>query len=558
MASSAGSKIAIKNGAGMSCPTSRLFLLVGALCFISPLNGCVVQPDGPKQPGEVVAQEVPRETDTVPLSSSHHRTTIAPTYPSQKSNSQPMGAHVGGKTAGSGSGSGTASGSSSGSGSGSGTASGSSAGNGSGSGTASGSSAGNGSGSGTASGSSSGSGSGSRTASGSSSGSGSGSGAAGAKQSTAKGEVDGAGKATGKSAKEFFSETSPPTSATSGSTTTAPGNQPATTPSKELDFSKVVPTDAPLPNSKPLKNTGDGAAKLVLPFRGCWRQIDCNLFNTADFSLGGYSQRYLIFNEGQGEMRVYCGFGESAKQRIAIRYRFISKGDGLLSIEPASSAAAALELIPNGASPPTSLTATVRWSLSPDGTVMVLSGKQYRRVSGSEGQAFATGEKMTNMPVAAAKSTPTLFALPWIGGDTLIIFDSGQSAESRSNALSALRTAFREQLQGRRALLISLNSELPLTWAAAGTSLLMKQVATAESSAAQPLTTSHLSDLFRNVPSPPARILIIIGGSLRPSDITDLMQKCTWTCPVDVVVAGSAVSDEWRKLASATGGKVAP
>ena len=516
MASSDGSKIAIKNGAGMSCPTSRLFLLVGALCFISPLNGCVVQPDGPKQPSEVVAQEVPRETDTVPLSSSHHRTTIAPTYPSQKSNSQPMGAHVGGKTAGSGSGSGTASGSSS------------------------------------------GSGSGSRTASGSSSGSGSGSGAAGAKQSTAKGEVDGAGKATGKSAKEFFSETSPPTSATSGSTTTAPGNQPATTPSKELDFSKVVPTDAPLPNSKPLKNTGDGDAKLVLPFRGCWRQIDCNLFNTADFSLGGYSQRYLIFNEGQGEMRVYCGFGESAKQRIAIRYRFISKGDGLLSIEPASSAAAALELIPNGASPPTSLTATVRWSLSPDGTVMVLSGKQYRRVSGSEGQAFATGEKMTNMPVAAAKSTPTLFALPWIGGDTLIIFDSGQSAESRSNALSALRTAFREQLQGRRALLISLNSELPLTWAASGTALLMKQVATAESSAAQPLTTSHLSDLFRNVPSPPARILIIIGGSLRPSDITDLMQKCTWTCPVDVVVAGSALSDEWRKLASATGGKVAP
>ena len=165
---------------------------------------------------------------------------------------------------------------------------------------------------------------------------------------------------------------------------------------------------------------------------------------------------------------------------------------------------------------------------------------------------------MTNMPVAAAKSTPTLFALPWIGGDTLIIFDSGQSAESRSNALSTLRTAFREQLQGRRALLISLNSELPLTWAAAGTALLMKQVATAESSAAQPLTTSHLSDLFRNVPSPPARILIIIGGSLRPSDITDLMQKCTWTCPVDVVVAGSAVSDEWRKLASATGGKFAP
>lgn len=115
--------------------------------------------------------------------------------------------------------------------------------------------------------------------------------------------------------------------------------------------------------------------------------------NAADFALGGYSQRYLMFNEGQGEMRVYCGFGDSAKQRIAIRYRFISKGDGLMSIEPAPGAAAALELIPTGATPPTSLTANVTWTLTPDGARMILSGKNYVRVSDSEGRAFATGEK---------------------------------------------------------------------------------------------------------------------------------------------------------------------
>jgi hypothetical protein len=369
--------------------------------------------------------------------------------------------------------------------------------------------------------------------------------------------VDGAGKANGKSSKDFFSETPPAAAAAAGSATTKPTNQTATTASKELDFSKVAPTEAPLPNSKPIKEDGS-AAILVLPFRGCWRQVDCDEMNSADFAIGGYSQRYLMFNEGQGEMRVYCGFGESAKQRIAIRYRFISKGDGLMSIEPAPGASAALELIPTGATPPISLTANVTWTLAPDGARMMLSGKNYVRVSDSEGRAFATGEKISSMPVAAAKSTTTLFALPWIEGDTLIIFDSGQSAESRSNALNALRNAFREQLQGRRAILISLNSDLPLNWAAVGTSLLMKQVATAESSAAQPLTTSRLSDLFRNVPSIPTRILVISGSGFGPNDIADLMKKRTWTCPVDVVVTGNAMADEWRKLASASGGKVAP
>jgi hypothetical protein len=64
--------------------------------------------------------------------------------------------------------------------------------------------------------------------------------------------------------------------------------------------------------------------------------------------------------------------------------------------------------------------------------------------------------------------------------------------------------------------------------------------------------------LFRNVPSIPTRILIISGSGFSPSDIADLMKKRTWTCPVDVVVTSSAVADEWRKLASASGGKVAP
>ena len=79
-----------------------------------------------------------------------------------------------------------------------------------------------------------------------------------------------------------------------------------------------------------------------------------------------------------------------------------------------------------------------------------------------------------------------------------------------------------------------------------------------EISASQPLTTSRLSDLIRNVPSIPTRILIISGSGFGPNEIADLMKKRTWTCPVDVVVTGSTVADEWRKLASASGGKVAP
>lgn len=375
-------------------------------------------------------------------------------------------------------------------------------------------------------------------------------------QSVAKGEVEVAGKAKRKSAKDFFSETPPPPTEPAGSTTTAPANQPAKTASKELDFSKVAPTEAPLPNSKPSKDTDAGAAKLVLPFRGCWRQVDCDAMNAADFALGGYSQRYLMFNEGQGEMRVYCGFGDSAKQRIAIRYRFISKGDGLMTIEPAPGAADALELIPAGATPPTSMNANVTWTLTPDGAGMKLSGKNYVRVSDREGRAFATGGKVSSMPPKL--STPILFALPWIEGDTLIIFDSGLPAESGSNALSALRNSFREQSQGRRAILLSPNSTLPLTWESAGTATLMKQVATAESSAAQPLTTSRLSDLFRNVPSIPTRIFVISGSGFLPNDIADLMKKRNWTCPVDVETTGSATKDEWRIFADKTGGKMSP
>ncbi len=375
-------------------------------------------------------------------------------------------------------------------------------------------------------------------------------------QTVAKGEVEVAGKAKRKSAKDFFSETPPPPPEPASSKTTAPANQPATTPSKNLDFSEVAPTEAPLPNSKPSKETDAGAVKLVLPFRGCWRQVDCDAMNAADFALGGYSQRYLIFNEGQGEMRVYCGFGDSAKQRIAIRYRFISKGDGLMTIEPAQGAADALELIPAGATPPTSMTANVTWTLTPDGAGMKLSGKNYVRVSDGEGRAFSTGEKVTIMPPKL--STPTLFALSWIEGDTLIIFDSSLDAESRSNSLSELRNSFREQAQGRRAILLSPNSTLPLTWEKAGTATLMKQVATAESSGSTPLTTSRLGDFFRSVPSTPMRILIIAKGSLRPSDIADLMEKRTWTCPVDVAANGSATKDEWRAFANKTGGKFTP
>ena len=570
----------------MNQQSSRWILVTSSLCVHFAIAGCSTPPEAPKQ----LLVEAPIEEPTP--NKVDRPNPIAPNYPAQSSSNTKSGSVAtpdnktnasdagSSKSGGSGkSGSGSRSGSGSGSGSGK---SGSGSGSGTGSGSGSGKS-GSGSGSGTGSGMSAGTGSGSGSsptggksaaakpasaASSSQTGAGQSSAAStpastsgtkptGTSQSAAKGEVDGAGKANGNSSKDFFSETPPAAATAAGSATKNPANQTATTASKELDFSKVAPTEAPLPNSKPIKEDSS-AAILVLPFRGCWRQVDCDEMNSADFALGGYSQRYLMFNEGQGEMRVYCGFGESAKQRIAIRYRFISKGDGLMSIEPAPGAAAALELIPTGATPPTSLTANVTWTLTPDGARMMLSGKNYVRVSDSEGRAFATGEKISNMPVAAAKSTTTLFALPWIEGDTLIIFDSGQSAESRSNALSALRNAFREQLQGRRAILISLNSDLPLNWAAAGTSLLMKQVATAESSAAQPLTTSRLSDLFRNVPSIPTRILVISGSGFSPSDIADLMKKRTWTCPVDVVVTGSANADDWQKFASATGGKVAP
>ena len=570
----------------MNQQSSRWILVTSSLCVHFAIAGCSTPPEAPKQ----LLVEAPIEEPTP--NKVDRPNPIAPNYPAQSSSNTKSGSVAtpdnktnasdagSSKSGGSGkSGSGSRSGSGSGSGSGK---SGSGSGSGTGSGSGSGKS-GSGSGSGTGSGMSAGTGSGSGSsptggksaaakpasaASSSQTGAGQSSAAStpastsgtkptGTSQSAAKGEVDGAGKANGNSSKDFFSETPPAAATAAGSATKNPANQTATTASKELDFSKVAPTEAPLPNSKPIKEDSS-AAILVLPFRGCWRQVDCDEMNSADFALGGYSQRYLMFNEGQGEMRVYCGFGESAKQRIAIRYRFISKGDGLMSIEPAPGAAAALELIPTGATPPTSLTANVTWTLTPDGARMMLSGKNYVRVSDSEGRAFATGEKISNMPVAAAKSTTTLFALPWIEGDTLIIFDAGQSAESRSNALSALRNAFREQLQGRRAILISLNSDLPLNWAAAGTSLLMKQVATAESSAAQPLTTSRLSDLFRNVPSIPTRILVISGSGFSPSDIADLMKKRTWTCPVDVVVTGSANADDWQKFASATGGKVAP
>ena len=537
------------------------FLVAGCLCANFAVAGCRTPPDPPKKSSVAapIEQPTPNKVD--------RPNPIAPSYPAQSPSNANSGgvATPGNKTNASDAGSGKfgVSGSGSGTGTGGGNGKSTSAKKGNGKGDSSGSGSGSSSAASksaaakpasAASSSQTGAG---QSGAASTPASTSGTKPTGTSQSAAKGEVDGAGKVNGKSSKDFFSETPPATAAPAGSATTNPANQTATTESKELDFSKVAPTEAPLPNSKPIKEDG-GAAVLVLPFRGCWRQVDCDAMNAADFALGGYSQRYLMFNEGQGEMRVYCGFGELAKQRIAIRYRFISKGDGLMSIEPAPGAAAALELIPTGATPPTSLTANVTWTLTPDGARMMLSGKNYVRVSDREGRAFATGEKISNMPVAAAKSTPTLFALPWIEGDTLIILDSGQSAESRSNALSALRNAFREQLQGRRAILISLNSDLPLNWAAAGTALLMKQVATAESSAAQPLTISRLLDLCQNVPSIPTRILVISGSGFGPNEIADLMKKRTWTCPVDMVVTGSAVADEWRKLASASGGKVAP
>ncbi len=359
-------------------------------------------------------------------------------------------------------------------------------------------------------------------------------------QSPSRGEVD--PSTNRKDGSDFFGESKP---ANSGG-------------GESLDFEEVAPTDAPLPEAK---TSGEAKipAKLVLPFRGSWRQLDSESMNEADFSFGGYSQRYLAFNEGMGEVRVYSGFGIPIKQVIAIRYRFISKGDGRIAIEPAPGSAASLELVPTGAIQPSSTSALVTWSLTPDAATMTLSGRTYARVSDDECRAFASGEKQR---ANTTTTVPTLLGVPWVEGDTLVIFDTGQPAGKSQRALSALRNSLKEQFRLRRILIISLNSTAPLPWSLAGTSPAMQQIADAEAAGLSPLSPVRLDDLLRVVGSSPTRIVIVVGSGVSAKECAELIRKREWTCPVDVILTESVAegidSAEWRTFAKATGGRAIP
>ena len=375
-------------------------------------------------------------------------------------------------------------------------------------------------------------------------------------QTKSEGEVDLSGKGQA-GADPFGEEPTPPSGAPAplppGKPTVPAPEEPAK--DESLDFGEVEPTSAPIPEGKPT-DSSKAAATLVLPFRGSWRQQGIDQSSHADFAPGGYSARYLLFNEGMGEMRVYSGFGDPVKQVVAMRYQFLSKGDGRISIEPFPGAASSLELMPVGATAPRSLSSTITWTLGPDGTTMTLGGKTYVRASASECEAFATGEKQR--PAPSRTETPTLAGLPWETGDTLIIVDAGQATEKRIEILGALRKALREQARKRRALLVGPKSTLPMTWGVPGTELILMQVANAEATGSAPLSPERLGDLLRSVPSTPNRVVMVAGGGITPGDLKELLTKRGWNCPVDVVLHDERDGDSWRNLATETGGRVRP
>lgn len=375
-------------------------------------------------------------------------------------------------------------------------------------------------------------------------------------QSKSEGEVDLSEK--DKTSPNVFDEEPVPPP---GTTAPPPPSKPTVPPPADpaggeaLDFGEVAPTTAPIPVAKPT-DSKEEVATLVLPFRGAWRQQDTSQSNHADYSPGGYSARYLLFNEGMGEMRVYSGFGSPVKQVVAMRYRFLSKGDGRISIEPFPGAAASLDLMPVGAVPPRSMSETTTWSLGSDGTTMTLGGKIYVRASAAECEAFATGDKQR--PTRPPAEPPTLAGLPWESGDTLVIVDSGQSNEKRGETLGALRVALREQSRQRRVLVVGPKSTVPMKWEDPGTEMILLQVANAEASGSSPLSPSRLGDLLRSVPSTPNRVAIVAGGGITPSDLKDILTKRGWKCPVDVVLNDERDADSWRALAAETGGRVRP
>ena len=288
--------------------------------------------------------------------------------------------------------------------------------------------------------------------------------------------------------------------------------------------------------------------------RGAWKQIDSKQINTADFAMGGYQARYLLFNDSNVTLTVYCGYGQNLSQRVALTFSFTSLPNSRLEIATTADMPNKLELLPPGATQPAVKSQILIWNVN--GDVMTLGDRHYQRIASAEAVAFATGQ-------IANKATPKtdaalLLGAPWTSPNTLIIFDGDKipNPAAWDNANTLLRANLKDGNQGQMVCVVSAATRLPIQWALSGSSTSMTQAALAASSNSLPMDLDLLNKVLRGLSHKPTHIILFTLGGFEPSVITKTLTDNEISCRVDVVLPKGTSTQMWSQTTQLNGGTV--
>ena len=288
--------------------------------------------------------------------------------------------------------------------------------------------------------------------------------------------------------------------------------------------------------------------------RGAWKQIDSKQINTADFAMGGYQARYLLFNDSNVTLTVYCGYGQNLSQRVALTFSFTSLPNSRLEIATTADMPNKLELLPPGATQPAVKSQILIWNVN--GDVMTLGDRHYERITSAEAVAFATGQlanKATHKTVAAL-----LLGAPWTSPNTLIIFDGDKipNPAAWDNANTVLRTNLKDGNQGQMVCVVSAATRLPIQWSLSGSSTSMTQAALAASSNSLPMDLDLFNKVLRGLSHKPTHIILFTLGGFEPSAMIKTLTDNGISCRVDVVLPKGTSTKMWSQLTQINGGTV--
>ena len=305
-------------------------------------------------------------------------------------------------------------------------------------------------------------------------------------------------------------------------------------------------TDPTLPDlpSQPRQTELVSPTTRLVALRGAWVQSHSD--PAADYSLGGYSERILVFKDPHPSLQVVSAFGSDHATRVSETLVYELTEDGRIKISRPPSADGSAALLPAGASHHAQGVVALAWSV--DGQQLRLGPKTFDRMELQDARRFLAGGPLnrSDRPGAAA---PRSSLLPAQGDHLAVILlaSPGASSEIWRTACTTLRNELLQLGPTRQACVRGASTTESVRWSAGPSPDVAIAIALSESAGSPPTTPVQIQRALSALSPRPDAILLLVDQRNDIKDFAAVLRDRASGIPCHVVCVQPADVDAWRQ-----------